>query len=95
MPHIWLQREGSTLDRVKGKFTLFAVPARMLEAEQFRTAATAQGVLFDVATIDSDAVRDVYGHDLVLVRPDQHIAWRGNSLTGSPASLLKTVTGWR
>ena len=95
MPHVWLEREVSTLDRVKGKFTLFAVPARMLEAEQFRAAATAQGVPFDVATIDSDAVRDVYGHDLVLIRPDQHIAWRGNSITVSLPSLLKTVTGWR
>jgi hypothetical protein len=37
-------------------------------------------------------LRPRYGADLLLVRPDQHVAWRGNSVE-SPARLLAMVTG--
>ncbi|MET3803246.1 hypothetical protein ABIB25_000230 [Nakamurella sp. UYEF19] len=37
-------------------------------------------------------LRVLYGADLVLVRPDQHIAWRGGSI-GDPAGLFARVVG--
>lgn len=33
------------------------------------------------------------GHDLVLVRPDQHVAWAGEHLPGDPTALLDRVRG--
>jgi len=36
----------------------------------------------------------VYGADYVLVRPDQHVAWRGNEI-GDAAALVDTVWGRR
>ncbi|MGE5771475.1 MAG: hypothetical protein ACM3Z4_05435 [Hyphomicrobiales bacterium] len=36
--------------------------------------------------------RDLYGCDLVLIRPDQHVAWRGNELT-EPDRLLAQLVG--
>jgi len=30
---------------------------------------------------------------LVLVRPDRHIAWRGNAAPADPAALLDRVAG--
>jgi hypothetical protein len=30
----------------------------------------------------------------VLVRPDRHVAWRGNRAPADPAALLARVTGW-
>lgn len=35
-------------------------------------------------------LRTLYEDDLVLVRPDQHVAWRGASAAG-PAALLRHV----
>ena len=34
-----------------------------------------------VATLDihDEIARDLYGHDVILLRPDMHIVWRGNS----------------
>jgi hypothetical protein len=46
-----------------------------------------------VQTIDEDAPRDVYGHDLILVRPDLHVVWRGNAGPGDPVRLAAVVTG--
>ena len=38
--------------------------------------------------------RDVYGYDLILVRPDLHIVWRGNAMPGDPAALAARATGF-
>ena len=46
-----------------------------------------------VLTIDADAPRDVYGYDLILVRPDLHIVWRGNREPSDPARLARLATG--
>jgi hypothetical protein len=37
--------------------------------------------------------RDAYCHDLILVRPDLHIVWRGNALPDDPARLATLATG--
>ena len=39
------------------------------------------------------AARDIYGSDLVLVRPDLHVVWRGNSLPGEAKKLAALATG--
>jgi hypothetical protein len=39
------------------------------------------------------APRDVYGHDLLLLRPDLHVAWRGNALPPEPERLAAMATG--
>ena len=39
------------------------------------------------------AARDLYGFDLILLRPDMHVAWRGNRAPPDPASLAARVTG--
>jgi hypothetical protein len=37
-------------------------------------------------------LRTLYEADLLLVRPDQHVAWRG-SAAPDPIALLRTVIG--
>ena len=37
--------------------------------------------------------RDIYGHDLLLLRPDLHVAWRGNSPPEDAEKLARRVTG--
>jgi 2-polyprenyl-6-methoxyphenol hydroxylase-like FAD-dependent oxidoreductase len=41
--------------------------------------------------IDSAPLRALYGADFVLIRPDQHIAWRGNELSGYHAALARAL----
>jgi hypothetical protein len=43
--------------------------------------------------ITDPVVRDLYERDLVLIRPDQHVAWRGNAAPTRPEELLARVTG--
>ena len=47
-----------------------------------------------VLDIDDASARELYGADYVLVRPDQHVAWRGNTID-DPAELADIVWGRR
>ena len=43
-----------------------------------------------------DAVaRDVYGYDLILLRPDMHVVWRGNSAPADAGLLASIALGHR
>jgi hypothetical protein len=44
-----------------------------------------------VADLPSDEARDLYRADLVLIRPDQIVAWRGNSAAEAEAVLRQSV----
>jgi hypothetical protein len=37
--------------------------------------------------------REIYDRDLILVRPDLHVAWRGNEPPADPRAVATTVTG--
>jgi hypothetical protein len=44
----------------------------------------------DVADAD---VRELYGCDLALIRPDQHVAWRGNADPADATRIMRHVSG--
>jgi hypothetical protein len=43
--------------------------------------------------IQGDEARSIYGRDLVLIRPDLHVVWRGNSAPDDPGGLAAAATG--
>jgi hypothetical protein len=45
-----------------------------------------------VLDIDENRPRDVYGYDLLLLRPDLHVVWRGSQLP-DPGRLAALATG--
>ena len=51
------------------------------------------GAPLEVLDVRSTAAREVYGCDLVLVRPDLHVAWRGEAPPRDPRALAAKVTG--
>jgi 2-polyprenyl-6-methoxyphenol hydroxylase-like FAD-dependent oxidoreductase len=58
-------------------------------------AAAARGIPLKIIRIADDHARRIYAADMLLVRPDQHIAWRGNSLDeASAARVLAMALGW-
>jgi hypothetical protein len=51
------------------------------------------GAPFHVIDIADEAARDIYGCDLLLIRPDMHIGWRGNEAPAEPRRLAAVATG--
>jgi hypothetical protein len=43
--------------------------------------------------VELSAARGLYGHRLVLSRPDQHVAWRADALPPDPLALIDRVRG--
>ena len=56
-------------------------------------AASKRGVPLTVVDVPQDVAGDLYPHKLALVRPDQHIAWRGDMLPPDPLALIDLVRG--
>jgi hypothetical protein len=47
-----------------------------------------------VVSVPGDEARDIYQADLALIRPDQIVAWRGNS-SADAAAVLRRASGHR
>jgi 2-polyprenyl-6-methoxyphenol hydroxylase-like FAD-dependent oxidoreductase len=52
------------------------------------------GVPMAYLPIGDDRVRAIWQRDLVLVRPDQHVAWRGNDAPTDWGAVLDRIRGW-
>jgi len=44
---------------------------------------------------DEERVREVYGASVFLLRPDLHIAWRGERCPEDATELAALATGWQ
>jgi hypothetical protein len=44
-------------------------------------------------TIDEPMIREVYQRIFVLVRPDGHVAWRGDNIPANAAEMIDKVRG--
>jgi len=89
LPHAWLGPNQSLYDRLGEGFTLLRFGAD--EPGALVTAARERGVPITVLDLRESGLD--YGAPLVLVRPDQHVAWRGMGTTGNHAAIVDTVRG--
>ena len=92
-PHVWLRDGRSTLDLFGRGFVLLDLSAKKIDASAFTSAANKAHLPLEVIALDEPEVREVYERPLVLVRPDGHVAWRGDSLPHDPAKVIDQVRG--
>jgi hypothetical protein len=96
-PHVWLDDVrvmGSSLfDRFGKGFTLLRLNGSTADTAELEQVATKRNIPLTVLDIDIAEARKLYGRDLALIRPDQHIAWRGDTLPADVDALLAKVTG--
>jgi 2-polyprenyl-6-methoxyphenol hydroxylase-like FAD-dependent oxidoreductase len=75
-PSLFLADGSALLDRLGRGFTLLRFAE--VDVEPIARAATARGVPLEVVDLREAHARRIYERDLVLVRPDHHVAWRGD-----------------
>lgn len=90
-PHVWLEPGRSILDVFGAGFVLLNFADRPTEA--IERAAAKRGMPLTVERIGNVAAASLYEHALVLVRPDGHVAWRGDTLPDDALGLIDTVRG--
>ena len=91
-PHLWLGDGRSLYDALGFEFTLLQLGPKPADAEPFRAAAAALKMPLAVVPVPGAEARDLYGADLVLIRPDQIVAWRGHSPADADR-VLRQATG--
>lgn len=96
-PHVWLgeSREagGSLFDQFGIGFTLLCLNPAAQDTSSFENAAKRRGMPLKVLRMHDERLRRLYEVNFALIRPDQHIAWRGNQLPADADRLLAVVTG--
>lgn len=93
LPSIFLSDGSALFDRLGPWFTL--VNFGGLDETPFVAAAQRAGVPLKVLSLREPALARLYGRDAFLVRPDQHIAWRGSETTTvDGANILARSLGW-
>jgi 2-polyprenyl-6-methoxyphenol hydroxylase-like FAD-dependent oxidoreductase len=92
-PHAFLPDGRSTLDLFGRAYVLLNFGADTAAAGALVQAGRVRRMPLDIVAIDDRQIADLYQRDLVLVRPDGHVAWRADSLDGDPGEILDVVRG--
>lgn len=91
-PSITLADGSALFDRFGRAFTLldFAADDR---GRALCDAARRRGLPLDHLVVNDAHARELYERDLVLIRPDQHVAWRADGLPNDIGRMIDTVRG--
>ncbi|MFM0045591.1 FAD-dependent monooxygenase [Paraburkholderia sediminicola] len=90
-PHAWVRQGVSTLDYFGHGFCLVHHGGQ--STADFEAAAASRHVPLTTLELEEDAPAELYERRFVLVRPDGHVAWRGNELPADCGCILDRVTG--
>ncbi len=92
-PHAWIAPGHSTLDLFGNGFVLLRLGERPPAVGAMLEAAAARAVPMEVVRFTDSKIASLYERKLVLVRPDGHIAWRGDTLPEDALSLVDRIRG--
>jgi hypothetical protein len=93
LPHVWLSDGAALHDRLDAGYTLLRLGGTQADTSSLGRTFEEMRAPLEVLEVASQRVREIYEYDLVLVRPDLHVVWRGNKLPQDSAKLALLATG--
>jgi 2-polyprenyl-6-methoxyphenol hydroxylase-like FAD-dependent oxidoreductase len=97
LPHLWMGPPSpgrcSIFDRLGRGFTLIRIGDIAPSPAAFQAASRELRMPMEVINIPQQPAIDLYQRRLILVRPDQHVAWRGDAVPDDVQGLLYAVAG--
>jgi len=91
-PHVWLRDGRSLYDALGDGYGVIRFDPSVL-VSGLTAAAARRGLPLCVLDIDDAETAGLYGRRLVLVRPDRHVAWRGDHEPAAATDLIDCVRG--
>ena len=92
-PHAWLPDGRSTLDLFGRGFVLLRLGDGAPDCAAIEAAFAHRRVPLTVVAIADARVCELYERRFVLVRPDGHVAWRGDTMPDDPLAVVDRVRG--
>lgn len=91
LPHRWLRGERSLYDLLGFEWTVLTPAHAVAEAQRLAEVGRAAGLPVAVLPLAEDEAGDLLDEGLLLVRPDQVIAWRGANVPENAAAIWARV----
>jgi hypothetical protein len=91
-PHVWIEGRRSLYDAMGPDYTLLRFDPTA-QVAGIVAAAAQRSLPLAVLDVRSREASEFYRHKLVLVRPDQHVAWRGDAEPADPLDLIDLLRG--
>jgi 2-polyprenyl-6-methoxyphenol hydroxylase-like FAD-dependent oxidoreductase len=95
LPHIWLADGVAIQDVIPTDGFTILRTAGAHDIDPLAAELRRRGAPVTVIDIFQNPARTVYGRDLLLLRPDMHVVWRGNAPPANPAEIAAIATGNR
>jgi 2-polyprenyl-6-methoxyphenol hydroxylase-like FAD-dependent oxidoreductase len=92
-PHFWLDENKSVLDLFGHGFVLLCLGGVPPSGNGFEAAASRLGIPLRTYALNQEHLLALYNKRLVLVRPDGHVAWRGDEAPDDCDAVLNVVRG--
>jgi len=92
-PHRWLADGSALFDHFDKNFTLLRLNDSNTDCSPLLNAAKERGVPITLFDQEEPETYDLYQAELVLIRPDEYVAWRGDSLPQDPMALVDLISG--
>jgi 2-polyprenyl-6-methoxyphenol hydroxylase-like FAD-dependent oxidoreductase len=80
-------------DHLGSGFTLLRLGGTRVETTKLEQALRATGAPLVVLDLADESAREIYDFDLLLVRPDLHVVWRGNQIPDDAEAIATVATG--
>jgi len=93
LPHVWLGDGVALHDRLGPGYTLLRLGGTQADTSTLEQAIREIHAPLEVLDVASERARELYQYDLLLVRPDLHVVWRGNELPQDAGKIAKVATG--
>ncbi len=93
LPHVWLNDGVALHDRLGAGYTLLRLDGKNADTSSLERSFHEMRAPLEVLDLTSQRAREIYEYDLLLVRPDLHIVWRGNKLPADAARIAMIATG--
>lgn len=93
LPHVWLTDGAALHDRLGAGFTLLRMDKTRADTSILQQSFHDLRAPLDVLEVADERPREIYEYDLILVRPDLHVVWRGNEFPRNPARIAQVALG--
>ena len=93
LPHCWLDDGTAIQDHLPETYILLSLGTKPPDTTRIRKSFEAIGAPVTEVRVESDRVRDLYGFDFLVLRPDMHVVWRGTQVPRNASELVSVATG--
>ena len=93
LPHCWLDDGTAIQDHLPETYILLSLGTKPPDTTRIRKSFEATGAPVTEVRVESERVRDLYGFDFLVLRPDMHVVWRGTQVPRNAPEIVSIATG--